>query len=109
MIGPDYLLERMGVAGIGEVRLAEQKKPLPRRVAVKSIKAGIDSGEVIRGLNRSARRWRWTIPPLRKDAGSTQRGPVLCDGVCRRISDHRPLPRAPAEHAGASGIIHSGV
>ena len=46
-IGPYRLLQRLGVGGMGEVWLAEQRQPLHRRVAVKVIKAGMDSRQVI--------------------------------------------------------------
>ena len=41
------LLESIGEGAMGEVWLAEQTAPVRRRVAVKIIKAGIDSREVI--------------------------------------------------------------
>ncbi len=46
-IGPYHLLERIGSGGMGEVWLAEQVHPLRRRVALKLIKAGMDTGEVV--------------------------------------------------------------
>jgi serine/threonine protein kinase/WD40 repeat protein len=46
-IGSYKLLERIGVGGCGVVWLAEQGEPLRRRVAVKVIKLGMDTNEVI--------------------------------------------------------------
>jgi serine/threonine protein kinase len=46
-IGPYRLLQRVGEGGMGEVWLAEQTAPLRRRVALKVIKAGMDSRQVI--------------------------------------------------------------
>jgi serine/threonine protein kinase len=46
-VGPYLLLERLGEGGMGEVWLAEQQQPLRRRVALKIIKAGMDSREVV--------------------------------------------------------------
>ncbi len=46
-IGPYRLLERIGEGGFGEVYLAEQTTPLRRRVALKIIKPGMDSKQVI--------------------------------------------------------------
>lgn len=46
LVGPYTLLERIGEGGFGEVWLAEQREPR-RRVALKIIKAGMDSGEVL--------------------------------------------------------------
>ena len=47
VIGRYHLLERIGEGGMGEVWLAEQREPLRRRVAVKLIKPGMDTREVI--------------------------------------------------------------
>ncbi len=47
MIGPYKLLQRIGQGGMGSVFMAEQEKPVRRRVALKLIKAGMGSKEVI--------------------------------------------------------------
>jgi eukaryotic-like serine/threonine-protein kinase len=47
VIGPYALLELIGEGGMGEVWLAEQKAPVRRRVAVKLIKSGMDTHEVV--------------------------------------------------------------
>src|SRR5664280_3331310 len=47
VIGPYRLLQIAGQGGMGEVWLAEQKEPVRRRVALKLIKAGMDTREVI--------------------------------------------------------------
>ena len=46
-IGPYRLLERIGEGGTGEVYLAEQSEPVRRRVALKVLRAGMDSREVL--------------------------------------------------------------
>ncbi|MBT8486474.1 MAG: serine/threonine-protein kinase, partial [Phycisphaerae bacterium] len=46
-VGPYTLLERIGEGGMGVVYVAEQKHPVYRRVALKLIKAGMDTKEVI--------------------------------------------------------------
>ena len=46
-IGPYRLISPIGEGGMGEVWLAEQREPVRRRVAVKIIKAGMDTKEVI--------------------------------------------------------------
>jgi non-specific serine/threonine protein kinase/serine/threonine-protein kinase len=46
-LGPYRLLERIGEGAIGDVYLAEQTAPVVRRVAVKVIKPGMDSREVL--------------------------------------------------------------
>ncbi len=47
MIGPYKLLEQIGEGGMGVVFMAEQTRPVQRRVALKIIKAGMDSREVV--------------------------------------------------------------
>src|ERR1700678_3970654 len=47
VIGPYRLLQLIGQGGMGEVWLAEQKQPVRRRVAIKLIKAGMDTREVV--------------------------------------------------------------
>lgn len=46
-IGPYQLIEAIGAGGMGEVWLAEQTRPVRRRVALKLIKAGMDTAEVV--------------------------------------------------------------
>ena len=47
-IGPYRLLQRIGAGGMGEVWLAEQTRPVHRQVALKLIKAGMDTAHVVR-------------------------------------------------------------
>jgi serine/threonine protein kinase len=46
-IGPYRLLEKVGEGGMGEVWLAEQSEPVKRRVALKVIKQGMDTKQVV--------------------------------------------------------------
>ena len=46
-IGPYRLLQMLGEGGMGEVWLAEQQTPIQRTVAVKLIKAGMDTKAVV--------------------------------------------------------------
>src|SRR5262249_31062402 len=46
-IGPYKLLQEIGAGGMGTVFLAEQAQPVRRRVALKIIKPGMDSAQVI--------------------------------------------------------------
>ena len=47
MIGPYKLLELIGEGGFGDVYMAEQQEPVRRKVALKIIKLGMDTRQVI--------------------------------------------------------------
>src|SRR5262249_51136335 len=47
LIGPYKLLEEIGEGGMGTVWMAQQTEPVKRLVAVKLIKAGMDSKQVV--------------------------------------------------------------
>jgi eukaryotic-like serine/threonine-protein kinase len=47
IIGPYRLIQKVGAGGMGEVWLAEQTRPVKRHVAVKVIKAGMDTAQVV--------------------------------------------------------------
>src|SRR5580698_1964122 len=46
-IGPYHLLEQIGEGGFGQVFVADQQQPVRRKVALKVIKPGMDSREVV--------------------------------------------------------------
>ena len=46
-IGPYKIREKIGEGGMGEVYVAQQTEPVRRKVAIKVIKPGMDSREVI--------------------------------------------------------------
>src|SRR5438876_8898560 len=47
LIGPYKLLQQIGEGGMGVVYMAEQQQPIRRRIALKIIKPGMDSAQVI--------------------------------------------------------------
>jgi non-specific serine/threonine protein kinase/serine/threonine-protein kinase len=77
VIGPYHLLQRIGEGGMGEVWLADQKQPVRRRVAVKLIKAGMDTREVVARFESERQALAlMDHPAIAKvfDAGSTPEG-----------------------------------
>ena len=47
MIGPYKLLQKIGEGGFGVVYMADQKHPVKRRIALKIIKLGMDTKQVV--------------------------------------------------------------
>ena len=77
VIGRYHLLQKIGEGGMGEVWLAEQKEPVRRRVAVKLIKAGMDTREVVARFESERQALAlMDHPSIAKvfDAGSTPQG-----------------------------------
>ena len=50
LVGPYKLLQQLGEGGMGVVFMAEQQQPVQRRLALKIIKPGLDSRQVIARL-----------------------------------------------------------
>jgi serine/threonine protein kinase/Tfp pilus assembly protein PilF len=76
-IGYYLLLQRLGHGGMGEVWLADQTEPVRRRVAVKLIKAGMDTREVVARFESERQALAlMNHPAIAKvfDAGSTPEG-----------------------------------
>ena len=46
-IGPYHIIRRLGEGGMGEVFLAQQTEPIKRLVALKIIKQGMDTRQVV--------------------------------------------------------------
>src|SRR6202453_123677 len=77
VIGRYHLLQKIGEGGMGEVWLAEQKEPVRRRVALKLVKAGMNSREVIARFESERQALAlMDHPAIAKvfDAGSTPEG-----------------------------------
>ena len=76
-IGSYKILTRLGAGGMGVVYLAEQREPIRRRVAIKLIKPGMDSEQVLArfDLERQALAVM-SHPTIARvlDAGTTERG-----------------------------------
>lgn len=77
MIGSYRLLQLIGQGGMGEVWLAEQKEPVRRRVALKLVKIGMDTREVIARFESERQALAlMNHPAIARvfDAGSTTQG-----------------------------------
>jgi non-specific serine/threonine protein kinase/serine/threonine-protein kinase len=76
-IGPYRLLEKLGEGGIGEVWRAEQTAPVRREVAVKFIKPGMDTRQVVARFEAERQALALMDHPAIAsvhDAGATPRG-----------------------------------
>jgi hypothetical protein len=98
MIGPYKLLEELGEGGMGTVWMAQQTEPVKRLVALKLIKAGMDSKQVLARFRaaKTAPRWRacTTWPTVTAPWAAT---PRPCSSTRRRWRCRRPpwAPRTP--------------
>jgi serine/threonine protein kinase/tetratricopeptide (TPR) repeat protein len=128
-IGPYKLLQQIGEGGMGVVYMAEQERPVRRKVALKIIKPGMDSAQVIARFEAErqalalmdhqniARVW---------DAGTTDSGRPyfvmeLVDGVpiTKYCDDTHLTPRErldlfvpvcqAIQHAHQKGVIHRDI
>ena len=76
-IGPYKLLQKIGEGGCGVVYMAEQEKPVRRRVALKIIKLGMDTRSVIARFNAERQALAMMDHPNIAgvlDAGATETG-----------------------------------
>src|SRR5262249_35146783 len=76
-IGPYKLLEPIGEGGMGTVYMAEQSRPVRRKVALKLIKPGMDTKQVIARFEAERQALALMDPPNIArvlDAGATDAG-----------------------------------
>ena len=97
-VGPYRLLQQIGEGGFGVVWMAEQAKPISRRVAVKVIKAGMDTKEVLARFDAERQALaRMDHPNIARilDAGATFTGrPYFAMDLVKGI----PITRYCDEH-----------
>jgi len=125
-IGPYHLLQKIGEGGMGEVWVADQREPIRRTVAVKVIKVGMDTQQVVARFD--VERQALAVmdhPAIAKvlDAGATAQGrpyfvmeyvkgePITayCDRQRLSTADRLALFIRVCEgvqHAHQKGIIH---
>ncbi len=125
-IGPYRILQLLGEGGFGSVYMAEQSEPIRRRVALKVIKAGMDTRQVIARFEQERQALAMMDHPAIAqvlDAGATDSGrpyfvmelvrgePVTeyCDkhnlAVASRLELFAEICAA-VQHAHTKGIIH---
>lgn len=128
-IGPYKLLELIGEGGFGAVYMAQQEKPIRRRVALKIIKLGMDTRQVIARFEAERQALAMMDHPnIAKvfEAGSTEKGrpyfvmelvkgiqiTEYCDqndvNTKQRLELFIDVCRA-VEHAHQKGIIHRDI
>jgi len=76
-IGPYRLLDKLGEGGMGEVWLAEQTEPVKRKVALKLIKQGMDTKQVVARFEAERQALAMMDHPVIAkiyDVGATPRG-----------------------------------
>jgi WD40 repeat protein/serine/threonine protein kinase len=129
VVGPYKLLEQIGEGGFGVVFMAEQTRPVRRKVALKVLKPGMDSKQVVARFE--AERQALALmdhPHIAKvhDAGTTETGrpyfvmelvkgfPIteFCDGshlpVRERLELFAHVCQA-VQHAHQKGVIHRDI
>ncbi len=128
-IGPYKLLQEIGQGGMGVVYMAEQSEPIRRKVALKIIKPGMDTRQVIARFE--AERQALSLmdhPNIARvlDAGTTDSGRpyfvmelVKGEPITEYCDEHHLTPRQRLElllpvcqaiqHAHQKGIIHRDI
>ena len=108
-IGPYKLLEQIGEGGMGVVYLAEQQEPVRRKVALKIIKPGMDTRQVVARFEAERQALAHDGPPEHRQGLRRRRHrvgpPLLRHGAGPRHADHRLLrPRAALDRATAGAV-----
>ncbi len=129
VIGKYRIIQRLGKGGMGEVYMAEQAEPIRRQVALKIIKWGMDTKDVVARFETERQALAMmSHPNIAKvfDAGATSQGRPFFVMECIKgvpITDYCNMNRLPIEerlqlflqvcdgiqHAHQKGIIHRDI
>ena len=109
-IGPYKLLEQIGEGGMGVVYMAEQTEPVQRQVALKIIKPGMDTRQVIARFEAERQALAMMDHPEHRQGVRRRHdglGPaVLRHGTGQRHPDHRLLrPASSSDDPRAAGAV----
>ncbi len=112
-IGRYKLLQQIGEGGCGVVYMAEQQEPVKRRVALKVIKLGMDTKEVVARFE--AERQALALmdhPNIAKvlDAGATENGrPYFVMELVKGIPITRYCDENKLDTTATAGSVHPGL
>ena len=108
-IGPYKLLQQIGEGGMGVVYMAEQNEPVKRRVALKIIKPGMDTRQVIARFEAERQALAMMDHPnIAKvlDAGTTDSGrPYFVMELVNGLPVTQVLRRAASDAQGTAGTV----
>ena len=112
-VGPYRLLQKIGEGGMGEVWEAEQQQPIRRRVALKLIKWGMDTKEVLARFESERQALAlMNHPNIAKafDAGSSDEGrPYFAMEFVKGVRDQDLLRCQSPRHPESIGALLSGL
>ena len=113
VIGPYKLLEQIGEGGFGVVFLAEQERPVRRTVALKIIKPGMDTRQVIARFEAERQALAMmdhpNIAKVLRRGSHGERPALLRDGAGPGRPDHRVLRPVQPHDPRAAGTVRHGL
>ena len=112
-VGPYKILQQIGEGGFGVVYLAEQELPVRRKVALKIIKAGMDTKQVIARFDAERQALAMMEHPNIArvlDAGETDQGrPFFVMELIKGIPITEFCDQQPAQDPGTDRAFHQGL